>query len=428
MKHRSRKSLALLAGALALGGCELDLQDPNRPTEDQVFSTADGILGVASGLQAQYADELRDPIWVVGLVTDEIGVGTGAFANYIELDSGNRITRGYFNTQAFDPFSGMYAVVKLADDLLRTVPETTVIGEGTRSGILALARLYKAMALGNLIQLYEQVPLDVGPDRAAPLRDRQAVLTEVLRLLQEARTQIQASAPSEAFRTRVLAPGYSLAPVIDAMIARYALIAGDYDLAIEAAQRVPLGSLNTLQFSNTDPNPLWNLWYNSGNAYLMRPEQSFRLQAEEGDRRVAYWVQPANLQGAVTRLDELNQYRGRTDALPLYLPDEMRLIQAEAYARRDQLAQARTLINAVRTQCTASVAEPVACLPALPDAQLATRAQILQEILRQRRYELYLTGLRYEDLRRFGQPLKYAWLPIPQGECDRNPAVAGACS
>ncbi|HEX7239350.1 MAG TPA: RagB/SusD family nutrient uptake outer membrane protein [Longimicrobiaceae bacterium] len=411
----------LLLGSLAAGGCHLDLQDPNRPTEEEVFGTTDGIQAVAIGLQAAYAEELRDPVWVVGLLTDEMGAGLNAFQSYIELDAGRDITPGYYNTAPFDPWTGHYEVVKLANDLLRVVPDAPGLGAGTRSGLLALARLYRAMALGNLIQLYEQIPTEVGPDQSPSFRNRAEVLAEVLRLLEEARAQLQTTAPSAAFNQQVLAPGLDLANTIHAMTARYALIAGDYNLALQAAGRVNPGVLSTFQFSATDPNPLWDLWYNSGNAYQMRPEQTFRTQAEAGDRRVAYWVRPDTIRGGNARLDDLNQYRNRPDAIPVYLPDEIRLIQAEAYARTGQLAQARTLVNAVRTQCTSTLAEPLACLPALTEAQLPTQAAVLAEILKQRRYELFLTGLAYEDRRRFGQTLKYRWLPVPQAECDRNP-------
>ena len=51
---------------------------------------------------------------------------------------------------------------------------------------------------------------------------------------------------------------------------------------------------------------------------------------------------------------------------------------------------------------------------------LAEYETMLAEILRQRRYELYLQGLRWSDLRRFGQPVKYAFRPVPPAECDRN--------
>ena len=419
--QRALLPLLLLLAVFATSACDLDLQDPNRPTEDEVFRSPEGIQQVAIGMQATYADYIRNPIWVVGLVSDEIGAGQNTFQDYVNLDTGEEVRPGYYNTAPFDPWYGEYKVVKLANDVLQATPTSAGMGAATQSGLLAVARLYKAMALGHLVQLYERIPLDVGPDKNPPFVDRATALAEILQLLQDARQQIQTTPPSDVFNKQVLAPGLDLANTIDAMTARYALIAGQYDVALAAAQRVNPNVLSVLQYSATDPNALWNLWYNSGNAYQMRPEQGLRLQAEPGDGRVAYWVVADTIKGAVQRLDELNQYRDRADAIPVYLPDEMRLIQAEVYARTGRLAEARTQINAVRTQCTSVVDEPLACLPALTEAELATEQQILDEILRQRRYELFLQGLRYEDLRRFGKPIKFPWMPVPLSECTRNP-------
>lgn len=412
--------LAVLSAAV-LGGCTLDYENPNEPTETDVYTSAEGIMAVAVGLQAEYGDEINDPIYVTGLVTEEIGAADGTFASYQDVDAGRPIDN---NTDiAGAPWRGQYRVVRLANDLIEVTPDAN-LAAGTRSGIIALAKLFKAMAFGNLIQMYEQIPLAVGPQvQDPPFADRATVLAEIIRLLQEARTQIQQTPPSAEFNTTVAAPGFNLQNTIDAMIARYALIAGNYDLAIEAAQRVNLGVMSELQYSATDRNPLFVLWYGSGNAYRMRPEQEFRLQAETGDQRVDYWVEEDSIDGGEGQvLDDFVKYTSATDPIPLYLPDEMRLIQAEAYARTNRLAEARTLVNAVRTQCTPSVAgDPVACLPALPEEALDTQAEILAEILRQRRYELYLQNLRWEDLRRFGAPLKYTWNEYPLSECDLNP-------
>ena len=420
MLHKRALVGLVLLGSLAAGACDLDLQDPNRPTEDEVFNNPDGLQQLAIGMQAAFADMYRNPVWAVGLITDEIGAGRSTFQDFVEVDAKRELRPGYYNTASFDPWTGMYETIKLANDVLQVTPNAPVLTEGTKSGMIALAKLYKAMALGYLIQLYERVAIDVGPDKNAPLVDRATAIAEVLKLLQEARQQIQTTPPSEVFNQQILTPGFNLPNTIDAMIARYALIANDYQQALQAAQRVNLNVLSTLQFSASDPNSLWNLWYNSGNAYQMRPEQGFRLGAEASDRRVAYWVRPDTVTGAIQKLDDLNRYRERTDAIPIYLPDEMRLIQAEAYARMNQLAQARDLINQVRTQCTSAVAEPTACLPPLSAAQLPTQQAILAEILKQRLYELYLQGLRYEDLRRFGQPLTWRWIPVPLTECTRN--------
>jgi hypothetical protein len=97
----------------------------------------------------------------------------------------------------------------------------------------------------------------------------------------------------------------------------------------------------------------------------------------------------------------------------------MTLILAEVAARTNDLPAAIALINEVRTQCNAT-GEPAACLDPVDAGDLPTQQAILDEILEQRRYELYLQGLRFDDLRRFDAQRKYDFLPLPQTECDRN--------
>lgn len=410
---------ALLVTSLGLTACDLDLNDPNFPPEDEVFSEPTGLMAIGVGLQAEFSDFIASPVYVTGLVVDEIGAGSATFLNFQNADIGAELDPA--TDMSTGPWTQGFRVIKLTNDLLRSVP-TAALQPGTRSGLLALAKLYKAMTYGWLIQLYEQVPLDAGIDNPQPsFNTRQEVLTEVLRLLNEARADITTTAPTTEFNNTVLAPGFNLLNSIDAMLARYGMIAGNYTAANEAAQRVTATS--ELRFSTTDRNSVHVLMYLSGNAWQMRPEQRLRLEAESGDRRVSYWVVAADVAGAHARLDELNKYRATDVPFPLYLPDEMKLIRAEAFARTGDLAQARTLINEVRTQCpsgTAEPAEPMACLPALTASDLADAQAVLDEILRQRRYELFLQGLRYEDLRRFGGPLKYNWIPYPTAECSRN--------
>jgi hypothetical protein len=65
-------------------------------------------------------------------------------------------------------------------------------------------------------------------------------------------------------------------------------------------------------------------------------------------------------------------------------------------------------------------------MPAIPDASLATEAQLMAQILYERRFELYAQGLRWEDLRRLAaytsKRPSIQFLPYPQSECDVNPA------
>jgi hypothetical protein len=90
----------------------------------------------------------------------------------------------------------------------------------------------------------------------------------------------------------------------------------------------------------------------------------------------------------------------QTTSIPIYLPDEIRLIKAETILRSDgSLAEALALINAVRTQTSGDLFGVHAGLPAYSGA--VTKDNLLLEVYKQRCAELYLSGLKLEDTRRF---------------------------
>ncbi len=418
---------ATLALTIALAGsttaCNLDLVDPNFPSAEVTLNNPAGVKSLGVGLQAEYSNQLGWYITSVGLVSDEIGAGSASFANYQNADAGNVLdlpTTGIAN----DPWIGMYRVVTLANELLAAIPNVDFV-PGTASGLSALAKLYKAMAIGNLAYLYEQLPISTGLDNPeAAFVSRQAALEEALRLLNEARQELAATPASDEFNADVVADGFDLENTIEAMIARYALSAGDLAQAAAGAQRVDPTATSEFRFSSSDGNPIFNIMYRSQNAYQMRPEQTFRLEAEAGDERVDFWVVADDVPGAVAPMDSLASYGPSANPpIPAYTYDEIRLIQAEIFARNNQLPEAIDLINEVRTQCAAGddPEEPMPCLDEITIVTHSTQEEVLDEIFRQRRYELYLLGLHYEDQRRFGEPLKYPWLPIPTSECNLNP-------
>lgn len=408
-----------LIAVLALSACDLELTDPNNPDESEALETVSGLKQVGVGLQAEFSNEISDPIYVDALVTDQIGAINQAFESFINVDAGNPVNNS--EGPSTEPWAAMYDVIQVANALLENVPNVEMQA-GTESGLLALGKLYKAMAFGNLLNEYERIPLDVGPQNPhATFATRQEAYVEVLRLLNEAREHVLTTPVTAEFTADVLAPGFDLMNTIDAMIARYSLISGDLQGANTAALRVSPTVLSELRFSATDVNPLWNLWYNSGNAWRMRPEDAFRVNAQPGDQRVAFWVTESSANAASSApLDEFNRYSVRDHSLPVYLPDEMLLIRAEVAARSNDLAAALALLNQVRTQCTSTLNEPVACLPALTAAEVPTQQAMLDAILLERQYELFLQGVSWSDLRRFGKPLKYEFMMISRSECTNN--------
>ena len=105
----------------------------------------------------------------------------------------------------------------------------------------------------------------------------------------------------------------------------------------------------------------------------------------------------------------------------------MLLIQAEAYARKNDLLNAVLFLNKVLQKTAAQDAFGLAAeLP--PYAGLVTQAALLDEIYKNRAIELYLSGMRLEDSRRFNRPgpgtagadRSRNFYPYPQQERDGN--------
>lgn len=424
---RTRVLRALLFGALCLtvgSGCGLDLENPNAPTEEEVVQSVDGVLAVTVGMQAQFAQTIEDYMVTNSLATDEWGTQQIALISYISLFNGENFDDSYAVVET--PYANSYQVIRSANTAL-TGAEELPLGVGTTAGVRATAYLFKAMALGFLVQQYGDVPVDVAEGGATP-RPRDEVLDTVLVLLERARTELDAVTDEdlEDFTDRVLASGFDIRNTVDAMLARYYLLDGQYAEAIDAADRVNLSVLSVLEYPPPNRNPIENLAFQ---LHYVGGLQSFADEAEPGDQRPAYWIDVAADPLAANPPDSvikpLRKYSTPNEPFPLWLPDELKLIKAEAYTRLGQYNLAEPLVNEVRTQTSSPVDEPVAGLGALPSSALDSEAELLAQIAYERRYELYMQGLRWEDSRRFGTALTttptFDYLPIPQTECLTNP-------
>ena len=108
-----------------------------------------------------------------------------------------------------------------------------------------------------------------------------------------------------------------------------------------------------------------------------------------------------------------------TESIPIYLPDEMNLIIAEANLRKSStdLSAAVEAINAVRTDnddifgVNANIGEYAGDMSI--DA-------LLDEVYLNRRLELFLTGTSLEDSRRFGRPEPSPSAKVFSDERNRN--------
>ena len=421
-----RTAAALLALALAVPACslDLDLTDPNSPTENTALSSVEGVVATSLGMQEQYAGAVLSYVRAPALVTDEWGTASRALAADIALYTGEGIDPTFGTVSG--PYYSTFRIVRTAEAILANVPRVSGVGPGLAAGLTANAKLFKAMALGMAALQYERLPITAS-SAGAPLLPRAEVLAEVIRLLESARADY-ASVPAAdlaGFRASAVSPGFDVRNTIDAMLARYYLFTGQHQQAIDAAKRVDPAVVSQLTYPNPAVNPIHD--YSVVSIYVA-PLASVAAQAESGDRRVDFWINRAGTPPAgnppTVALLPFQYYATRNAPFPVYLPGEMLLIQAEAQARLGQLGAAVDLINQVRAK-TGTASTPGAQLPPVSATVLDTEAEVLAQVLYERRYELYSQGLRWEDLRRLGQYAgkapKVQFLPLPQGECQTNP-------
>ena len=386
--------------------CETEFDNPNNPTEQVVLETKEGLFALAIGIRQYYSvTALRQLIEAPGITTRELGV-TNTFLNINELAKGGAELPGE-SGGITNPWVNLLRAKGMAESLIdgTTAVELT---DGTQSGLLAYGNLFKAMSLGALIQMFEQVPIDNSDDGAAPFSDRATVLNNCIALLEEARDALATTPMSDEFKSTVLWSDINLQKVINAFLSRYQLMAGNYSEAITAADAVlndgdPTNSMWVYDANNQ--NPIWNRTVNSAD---LNPQTNFGLLGayipEAGDGRVNFYLGAdagfANADAGGQALSEmLGFFTTSTAPIPIYLPGEMLLNKAEAYARQSQLTDAVTQLNLVRQKNN----DPLgvnANLGAWAGNE-TSQDDILEEIYKNRSIEMFLNGMRFEDSRRF---------------------------
>jgi len=410
---------AAAAALIIAAGCNLDTTNPNAPTQEAIFASRDGIVALAVGLQARYGAGLSEFIYPNGLITDELGTPTGALQSYKDAETGV-LSDTYDAVEG--PWRSHYRTIKTADDVIANAPNAN-LGDATLSGVLSLAYLLKAASLGELLQQYQQILL--APD-APSFVARPVALAAVTALLDSSLTQFNRVGARPEFSGSILARGLDLRNTIYAMMARYQRIAGNNAAALAAANLVDTSVVSVMPFSEQALNPVFDL---SSRASYVRPRDTLRVTAEPGDARVAFHITGPTVAGTIRPIRNFAQYPLATAPIALYYPGEILLIRAEALANTGSVATAAALVNVVRVRCGGATNQPKACLPALPAGSLATREQVIAEIYRQRKFELFGTGLRWEDTRRLGvvsatSPFaKRCWLLYPNSERNTSTIV-----
>lgn len=415
-----------------LAGCDTEFTNPNAATGNQVLSSADGLLGMVVGAKREFSvggtSCLYNSVLASGLTTKELVVLNTGNGQLAALEAGGG-TVGAANTVVGAIWTSCNLVQKDAQLLIDNA--SSITDAPTAASVKAYGYFLKAIAVGTMAQHFEKVTTQVFTStqvlagERATFKTRSEALTEAITGLNSALSTLPSTGTSAYFNTKV-GSDIDLKNTANALLARYKNMLGDNDGAIAAANAVSLTSKSQWRYDAQSQNPV----YRSGlvSANVVGGRAAFGLQGTNAplatDGRTAFYLGNTNALILATGF-----FKADTDPIPVYLPDEMRLIKAEAYARKGaavDLASAKTELDAVIKDNT-DVWGVKANIAAGYTGAL-TQAALLDETYKQRSIELYLTGLRMEDARRFGRALGQTaasernrnYYPYPQAERDNN--------
>ncbi len=428
MKIKHFIILASLPLLLLTGACEREYANPNAATSGDVLNSVDGLLGMVVGLKRSYAvgatGALYNMVSANGLSTRELYVINTGNGELAALEAGGG-TLG--NSNAF--LSNIWASLNIvmANSQLLIDNASNVSDAGTSTAIRVYGHFFKALAIGTMAQFWEQVPTepttaaDFLSGKYATFKPRAQALADAVTLLEAGATAIAATPPSAYFNSKV-GTDINIADATNALLARYYNMLGQNDNAIAAVNKVNLTRKSSWRFDALNQNPVYRTALVNNNTYdgLYNFGLSGALAPNPADGRIPFYL-GAN---PLTNVKVQGFFNSDTKEIPVFLPGEMLLIKAEALARKNDIAGAIAELNKVLTKNN-DIFGVNANLPAYSGPQ--TQGDVLLEIYRNRCIELYLSGLKLEDSRRFNRPgppggeRNRNFYPYPLRERDNNP-------
>jgi starch-binding outer membrane protein, SusD/RagB family len=423
MKTTSINIFILCAGLLTAASCTKDYTNPAALPQEEVFTDARATTGAAVGIQRRYsvsrASSLFNLVTANGFVTRELILLNQGNIPEFQLSTGGGSVDGT-NTVLEGLWINSNKIIFDADRIIASAE--TLSDKGYASGLIGYVTIFKALSLGNMSMFWEKVPSGVGEN--VTFVDRVEGFKMAIAAIDKALAAINANAITSGFLTNI-PPGIDIVNSLHALKARYALFSGNYAEALASANRVDLTKRSTLNFDNANLNPIFESATSSNNVF--QPVDSslglpVGLQPDPADKRVQFYT---SINPTVAPRFRISGFgAGAITPWPIYTPGEIMLIKAEAYARQSppDLNNALTELNRVVTKTAAQ--DPFGIGAGLPPiAGPLTQAQLLELIYKHRQIELFMLGLRLEDMRRFGRPLterKRNFFPYPFRERDNN--------
>ena len=402
--------------------CKKDYIDPSRANQDQALTTPRGLTGVVVGLQRVYTlgrgSTIYNLITINGLITNELIVVNAGNTAEVQLAAGGTSVDGN-HTMLTTFWTTCNKVIYDADLVIANANNLT--DKNYASGLIAYASIFKALSIGNMSQFWEKIPAGIGTN--VTFIDRVDGFKKAITVIDDALVAIAANPISTSFISSVPA-GIDIINTLNALKARYSLYAGLYPQALTAANLVDISKKSTFNYDALSLNPVFEVATSTNN--VVQPKDSTfglvpALAPSLTDARVPFYTV---INATIAPRFRINNFgNAAATAIPVYLPGEITLIKAECYARTNDSTTSKTFLNAVITKTPAS--DPFGVGGNQPAINAyGSYAALLDQIYRQRCIEMYMSGQKLEDMRRFGRPVterKRNLMPYPLRERDNNP-------
>ncbi len=414
-----------LAGLLFAAGCTKTsyVPDPNNPTVESVLQNATRTqidqLGV--GLQSVMRNGFFSFYTWSGSVAREV-------VYYAKTES--RYYRELQGEIPIDPVGIMYdwwfsynQTRRRAEILIQSAQNTDKLSAAEKSAVTGFAKTIQAFVMLNALNMEGTngirgsfSDLNSPGDLLKPgcFKDYDQSLVYVKTLVDEGKTALAAGGATFPFRTVSGWAGFNTPATFlkfnRAVAARIAMYQKDWNGMLAALNESFLdlnGALTTgptFLYSTTAgdiTNPIWQAKDEANNPLLV--QNNFVPEAEAGDNRV---FGPSIADGGTAKVRlrttptapptypsmayETQLYATNTSPISIIRNEELILMYAEAKIQTNQLPDAVIALNKIRTAHN---------LPVYAGA--VTQAALITELLKQRRYSLFMEGHRWFDMRRY---------------------------
>lgn len=416
--------LTLLLILFNLSGCKKNFDNPNSAPEDQVFTSSRGLTAAAIGLQRTYSysrvSTVYNMVTANGFVTNELILLNAGNVPELQLSVGGNTVDGT-NTVLLNIWANASKISFDANRIIAAAP--ALPDKGYASGLIGYASIYKAMALASVAMYWDKVPDTVGTN--VTFSDRSEGFKRANNTIDAALAVIAANPISSTFAGNIPA-GTDIVSTLLALKARYALYTGDYTKALAAANLVDLTKKNYMSYDAVSINPIYETATSTNNVF--QPVDStfglpVGLRPTVTDKRVQFYT---SINTVIAPRFRVSGFGGTsTSPWPYYLPGEVTLIKAECLVRQTTPDLANAVIELNKVITKKAVNDPFGVgADEPPYSGPITSTDILNEIYRQRCIELFMSGLKLEDMRRFTRPTterKRNFFPYPFPERDNNP-------